>query len=77
MEISVEKTGHHDEVIVTCKSTRRKWWLFGPRVESVQKYIGSVTVWRTFPEFVRCGTLKESWLSDVYKWWEYEQRSKK
>ena len=38
------------------------------------RYIGSSTVWHTFPEFKRCGTLDECWLSDLYKRLVYERK---
>lgn len=36
------------------------------------KYCGSSTVWFTFPDFKRCGTTKEYWLTGVLKKWLYE-----
>lgn len=71
MSITIEKTAHTDELIVTHTTTRRKWWLFGPRVEVVRQYVGSSTVWHTFPDFERCGTSTECWLADIYAKWKF------
>ena len=39
------------------------------------QYIGSCTVWYTYPEFRRCGTLTESWLSEVYTKIKFEEQT--
>lgn len=39
--------------------------------EDGSQYIGDCTVWRSWPECSRCGSFKESWLSDVWAAIEY------
>ena len=34
-------------------------------------YVGSGTVWHTYPEFDRCGTNMEYRLSELYRKWKY------
>jgi len=35
---------------------------------SVRTYIGSGTVWRSYPQMTRCSTYKEAMLADIYKY---------
>lgn len=40
-----------------------------------EQYYGSGTVWFEYPDLVRCDTLTECWLSDVYTRLEYERQN--
>lgn len=55
-----------DEYMITCKTNA------GKKI----KYVGSCTVWHTYPNGKRAGTITESWLFDrltAYKWKEGEK----
>ena len=77
--IKVQKVeGTRDEIIVTCEYkhvTNFLRRLVGlPEKVITKKYVGSCTVWHTFPEFRRCGTFKEGWLSEIWSEWRYKNR---
>lgn len=46
----------------------KSWWFWRKPYRLL--YIGSCTVWHTYPDFIRCGTLTEAVLADF---WEHIQ----
>lgn len=39
----------------------------------IDRFFGESTVWHKLPEYRRCGTMKECFLSDLYTKWMYEK----
>jgi hypothetical protein len=68
---------HNHDVIFTFEITETFFFrrLF-KRKEKIritrEFYVGYCTVWRVFPEFIRCHTYVERWLADIWSKWEFE-----
>lgn len=56
--------------IITVEKIRRPGWLgrmLGRKEQTTRRrFVGSCTVWRHYPEFIRCGLYTEMWLADIW-----------
>lgn len=68
--------GRYGDAIITLTSRRKRWFLFGPIVETVRKYRGSCTVWHHMPSGRRCWTPTEGWLSDIWERATWDEKDK-
>ncbi len=48
--------------------------IFGKNKNIKQEFIGDCTVWHEYPSGKRCGTFLESWLCDIWKKEQWEER---
>jgi hypothetical protein len=59
---SMDQAGSHDHIITVRHESGK-----------VRKYRGDCTVWRSYPEGKRQGTMTESWLCDIWKREKWKQ----
>ena len=42
----------------------------------IVQYHGECTVWYKMPDYIRCGTMTEAWLCDIWTKFDHERRMK-
>ena len=70
------KTKTDDYILTVC--IRPSWFMrkFFNKDEYECDYIGSGTVWHTFPGLIRCSSFLESGLCDIYKKIRFDEDNK-
>ena len=76
--VSMKKLKGGDELLTLEKTTKPEFLgkLCGvkPETERVQ-FVGSCTVWRSYPDFKRQGTMMEAMLCDFWKMAEFKRNN--
>lgn len=75
IEYEIKSIGNNNEAMIALKEKKRKFILFGKKMEIVREYRGSGTVWREYPDARRCGSDLEHLLCQI--WTKYQWKIKK